>query len=165
MTALPYSGNDRRDGVVGLSYALRQVAQLLLMCDRHDIGISIGSTQGPGPAGDRGQGTGDRGTGTGNREGHGVREPGVRVGGLRGDAAVDWNEPVIFVYDSYPGGIGFSEPLFGMHEALARPDARADCRMSRASPAVPPVSGPLGEVGPLAKTVSLAILDRLAGPL
>ena len=33
--------DDRRDGVVGLAYAVRQVAQLLLMCDQHDIGISI----------------------------------------------------------------------------------------------------------------------------
>src|SRR6185503_5222489 len=43
MGALPYAADDRRDGVVGLSFAMRQVAQLLLMCDRQDIGISIGS--------------------------------------------------------------------------------------------------------------------------
>ena len=41
MARLPYAVDDRRDGVVGLAYAIRQVAQLLLMCDRHDIGISI----------------------------------------------------------------------------------------------------------------------------
>ena len=41
MAALPYAPDDRRDGVVGLAFAMRQVAQLLLMCDRHDIGISI----------------------------------------------------------------------------------------------------------------------------
>ena len=38
MAALPYGGDDRRDGVVGLAFAMRHVAQLLLMCDRHDIG-------------------------------------------------------------------------------------------------------------------------------
>jgi len=43
MAAVPYAADDRRDGVVGLSFAMRQVAQLLLMCDRHDIGISIDS--------------------------------------------------------------------------------------------------------------------------
>ena len=43
MAALPFASDDRRDGVVGLSFAMRQVAQLLLMCDRQDIGISIGS--------------------------------------------------------------------------------------------------------------------------
>jgi DEAD/DEAH box helicase domain-containing protein len=64
MTALPYSGNDRRDGVVGLAYAMRQVAQLLLMCDRHDIGISIGTGQ---VTGDRLQVTGDRSQVTGDR--------------------------------------------------------------------------------------------------
>src|SRR5207248_4688459 len=30
---LPFASDDRRDGVVGLSFAVRQVAQLLLMCD------------------------------------------------------------------------------------------------------------------------------------
>ena len=42
MAALPFAADDRRDGVVGLSFAMRQVAQLLLMCDRQDIGVSIG---------------------------------------------------------------------------------------------------------------------------
>ena len=41
MGVLPYASDDRRDGVVGLAFALKQVAQLLLMCDGHDIGISI----------------------------------------------------------------------------------------------------------------------------
>ena len=41
MGLLPYAADDRRDGIVGLAFAMRQVAQLLLMCDRHDIGISI----------------------------------------------------------------------------------------------------------------------------
>ena len=43
MASLPYASDDRRDGVVGLAFAMRQVAQLLLMCDGHDIGISIDS--------------------------------------------------------------------------------------------------------------------------
>ncbi len=41
MAALPFSGDDRRDGVVGLAFAMRNIAQLLLMCDRHDIGLSV----------------------------------------------------------------------------------------------------------------------------
>ena len=43
-----YAGtaDDRRDGVVGLAFALKQVAQLLLMCDGHDIGISIDTGDG-----------------------------------------------------------------------------------------------------------------------
>ena len=45
MGVLPYASDDRRDGVVGLAFALKQVAQLLLMCDGHDIGISIDSEE------------------------------------------------------------------------------------------------------------------------
>ena len=41
MAALPFGGDDRRDGVVGLAFAMRNIAQLLLMCDRHDIGLSV----------------------------------------------------------------------------------------------------------------------------
>lgn len=131
--ALPYSGRDRRDGVVGLSYALRQVAQLLLMCDRHDIGISLGSSRSQVAAGQPAE---------------------------SGAAAVDWDEPVVFVYDSYPGGIGFSEPLFAMHAALVgrTRELIAGCPCESGCPSC---VGPLGEIGPLAKPVALAILDGL----
>src|SRR5204862_579410 len=33
MGGLPFAQDARRDGIVGLSFAMRQVAQLLLMCD------------------------------------------------------------------------------------------------------------------------------------
>src|SRR6185369_11827877 len=92
MAALPYAPDDRRDGVVGLAFAMRQVAQLLLMCDRHDIGISIES----GFA-NRESGAGNRSISfTPNSESQIVTPDNVRV----------------FIYDNYPGGIGFSEPLF-----------------------------------------------------
>src|SRR4029079_7037399 len=41
MGALPFGSDDRRDGVFGLAFAMRHVAQWLLMCDRHDVGVSI----------------------------------------------------------------------------------------------------------------------------
>src|SRR5262245_59337255 len=46
IAGLPYGSDDRRDGVLGLAFAMRQIAQLLLMCDRHDIGISIDAGDG-----------------------------------------------------------------------------------------------------------------------
>ncbi len=109
MGALPYAADDRRDGVVGLSFAMRQVAQLLLMCDRQDIGISIGS----GEHGDDPD----------------LTRPGARFDSAYGAPAKLSDEPRIFIYDNYPGGIGFSEPLFGMHDDLLVADARADCRL------------------------------------
>jgi len=42
MQELPFSREERRDGVVALSYALGQLAALFLLCDRHDLGVAIG---------------------------------------------------------------------------------------------------------------------------
>jgi DEAD/DEAH box helicase domain-containing protein len=135
LASLPYASDDRRDGIVALAFAIRQVAQLLLMCDRHDIGISI-----------------DEPDGTSNvmapGEGSGVIEAG-------GDKAHR-----IFVYDNYPGGIGFSAPLFEMHHELLTNTRRliADCECEQGCPGC---VGPAGNTGPLAKAASLRILDLL----
>jgi DEAD/DEAH box helicase domain-containing protein len=110
---------------------MRQVAQLLLMCDRRDIGISIG-------AGDEGPAAG------------------------AGLTLQDLDEPRVFVYDSYPGGIGFSEPLFAMHDELVGQtrDLIAGCQCDHGCPTC---VGPVGETGPQAKEVALLILDRVTG--
>ncbi len=70
---------------------MRHVAQLLLMCDGHDIGLSVDG------------GSLDRST---------------RTGGTGGVPEALAAEPNIFIYDNYPGGIGFSRPLFEMHGLL-----------------------------------------------
>ena len=41
LAALPYATDDRRDGIFGLAFAMKHIATLLLMCDGHDIGLSI----------------------------------------------------------------------------------------------------------------------------
>jgi DEAD/DEAH box helicase domain-containing protein len=119
---LPYASDDRRDGIVGLAFALRQVAQLLLMCDGHDIGISIDSGDGEGLA----------------------------------SAAA--NPQKIFVYDNYPGGIGFSAPLYQMHDELLAGTRKliADCPCESGCPGC---VGPVGNTGPMAKAAALRILD------
>jgi len=127
MGLLPYAADDRRDGVVGLSFAMRQVAQLLLMCDRHDVGISIDSddtSENPAPSVTKAR---------------------------------------IFVYDNYPGGIGFSAPLFRMHHELLEATRRlvSECPCESGCPGC---VGPVGNTGPLAKTAALRILDLLLAP-
>jgi DEAD/DEAH box helicase domain-containing protein len=119
MTMLPYASDDRRDGVVGLAFALKQVAQLLLMCDGHDIGLSIDSGE------------------------HGSAGP-----------------QTIFVYDNYPGGIGFSAPLYQAHRELLEGAHRliAECQCESGCPGC---VGPLGHTGPLAKIAALRILELL----
>src|SRR5262249_38650972 len=112
MASLPYAPDDRRDGIVGLAFAMKQVAQLLLMCDRHDIGISID-----------------------------MPEP--LTTGEKGDQR-------IFIYDNYPGGIGFSEPLYRMDLELTGGTRRliAECGCDNGCPGC---VGPVGSSGPLAK--------------
>jgi DEAD/DEAH box helicase domain-containing protein len=120
MGALPFAPDDRRDGIVGLAYALKQIAQLLLMCDGHDIGIAI------------------------HDEGTGVPTP----------------VPSIYIYDNYPGGIGFSAPLYEMHDELLAKTRQliAECECESGCPGC---VGPAGNTGPLAKAAALRILNLL----
>jgi len=135
MASLPYASDDRRDGVVGLAFAMKNVAQLLLMCDSHDIGLSVDG------------GSLDRTN---------------RVGGAGSAPAALSEEPNIFIYDSYPGGIGFSQPLYAMHAELLSQTreliSTCPCRSG-----CPSCVGPEGHVGPYAKAVASRILDRLLG--
>jgi DEAD/DEAH box helicase domain-containing protein len=133
MASLPYASDDRRDGVVGLAFAMRHVAQLLLMCDGHDIGLSIDG------------GSLDRTT---------------RTGGMGGVPESVATEPNVFIYDNYPGGIGFSRPLYEMHgPLLARTRDLIDgCPCESGCPSC---VGPEGNTGPHAKAVASRILQRL----
>jgi len=139
ITALPWSGDDRRDGVVGMAHAMRQVAQLLLMCDARDIGVSIGPAR---EATEDGPGQASAGPPS-------SWSPSIQ----------DGDEPRVFIYDNYPGGIGFSAPLFRMHrELVARTrELIAGCPCESGCPSC---VGPLGDVGPKAKEVALEILAR-----
>ena len=126
------ASDDRRDGVLGVAYAIRQVAQLLLMCDGHDIGISVDTGEQVQPS--------DR-----------------RLPELAADKS-----PRVFIYDNYPGGIGFSEPLFRMDHELLTGTRRliAECGCENGCPGC---VGPIGNTGPLAKVAALRILDLLLG--
>ena len=142
MAALPYASDDRRDGVVALSFATRQVAQLLLMCDRQDIGIAMGS-------------------GVIFRGQFLESESAEELSSKNDSRPLLPDEPRIFIYDNYPGGIGFSAPLFDMHDdLLARTrDLIAGCGCERGCPGC---VGPSGNTGPLAKTVALRMLEMLS---
>jgi DEAD/DEAH box helicase domain-containing protein len=133
MSALPFATDDRRDGVVGLAFAMKNIAQLLLMCDGHDIGLSVDG------------GSLDRST---------------RTGGMGEVPEALASEPSVFIYDNYPGGIGFSRPLYEMHELLLgrTRDLIAGCPCESGCPSC---VGPEGHTGPHAKQVASRILDHL----
>jgi DEAD/DEAH box helicase domain-containing protein len=133
MGTLPYGGDDKRDGVIGLAFAMRNVAQLLLMCDGHDIGLSVDG---------------------------GALDRAVRTGGAAGRPAALAAEPNIFIYDNYPGGIGFSRPLYDMHLILLdrTRELVGGCPCESGCPSC---VGPEGNTGPHAKAVALQILESL----
>jgi DEAD/DEAH box helicase domain-containing protein len=134
MAALPYGGADRRDGVIGLAHAMHNVAPLLLMCDGHDLGLSIDGAS---------------------------LEGARRLGGSNRTSGVEISaEPIIFLYDNYPGGIGFSEPLFFMHDELvARTRELIDgCPCVSGCPSC---VGPEGATGPLAKSAASHLLELM----
>ncbi|GMV23477.1 MAG: helicase [Acidimicrobiia bacterium] len=125
MAELPYGGADKRDGVMGLAFAMRNVAPLMLMCDSHDLGLSV--------------------------DGLGEGEPAQPLANVA---------PTIFIYDNYPSGIGFSEPLYAMHQALlARTHELIDGCPCRSG--CPSCVGPEGATGPLAKSVASHLLSLL----
>jgi DEAD/DEAH box helicase domain-containing protein len=75
-------------------------------------------------------------------------------------ADTEFFEPNLYLYDAYPGGIGFSEPLFRVCDLLlAR--TRALIESCECEAGCPSCVGPAGERGEKAKEAALAILSRL----
>ena len=69
-------------------------------------------------------------------------------------------EPSLYLYDAYPGGIGFSEPLFRAHDLLME-KTRELISLCECEEGCPSCVGPAGDLAPRAKEAALAILGRL----
>jgi hypothetical protein len=79
---------------------------------------------------------------------------------VAGAHAKEFFEPNLYLYDAYPGGIGFSEPLFRVHDLLVR-QTRELISTCPCDQGCPSCVGPAGDLAPQAKAAALAILDRL----
>jgi DEAD/DEAH box helicase domain-containing protein len=158
LESLPFALSDRQNGIYGLVYALASMAGLLLMCDPRDLGTAVGER----PPRFQGSDGPHRGPETG--PGAGIesewREAPVAVG----DAAEmkELFEPNLYLYDAYPGGIGFSEPLYRVHALLLRRTREliVACPCENGCPSC---VGPAGEKSERTKEAALAILERLSG--
>ncbi len=140
LARLPFALSDRQSGIFGLLYALESMAALLLMCDRRDIGTAVGER----PA-----------------------SPGIETDWQEFTAAIsgpsqmkEFFEPNLYLYDAYPGGIGFSEPLFHVHDLLLRRTREliAACPCDSGCPSC---VGPAGEKSERTKEAALKILEHL----
>ncbi len=140
--SLPFSVSERQSGMFGLLHAMESVATLLLMCDGRDLGTAIGERP-PAPGADT--------------EFAPVRFEEVASGRMK-----EFFEPNLYLYDAYPGGIGFSEPLFRAHELLVTQTREliAGCECEDGCPSC---VGPAGDLVPRAKEAALAILERICG--
>jgi len=143
LESLPYTISERQSGMFGLLYALASVATLLLMCDGRDLGTAIGERP-PAP----GMESDDFAP--------------ARMEAALGAQAKELFEPNLYLFDAYPGGIGFSEPLFRAHELLVR-KTRELIQACPCDAGCPSCVGPAGDLAPKAKEAALAILDRLCG--
>ncbi len=150
LESLPYSVSERQSGMFGLLHALESVATLLLMCDRRDLGAAIGErpfTLRPLAAAE--------GPSTDSESAPALEE-------ALSPNSKEFFEPNLYLYDAYPGGIGFSEPLFLAHHLLIQKTRELIVSCGCAA-GCPSCVGPAGDLAPRAKEAALAILDRLNG--
>jgi DEAD/DEAH box helicase domain-containing protein len=141
LESLPYTISERQSGMFGLLHALESVATLLLMCDGRDLGTAIGER--PPALGAEGE-----------------RCTPLRRDDALGSNAKEFFEPNLYLFDAYPGGIGFSEPLFRAHELLTQ-KTRELIQACPCEAGCPSCVGPAGDLTPRAKEAALAILERL----
>ena len=139
--SLPFSLSDRQSGMFGLLHALESIATLLLMCDARDLGTAIGERP-PSPRSDI----------------EWDESPGVDA--MSQLAEKEFFEPNLYLYDAYPGGIGFSEPLYRVYTLLLGKTREliAGCPCENGCPSC---VGPVGERGERAKEAALTLLERL----
>lgn len=164
LESLPFSLSERQSGMYGLLHALASMATLLLMCDGRDLGTAIGERP-PAPQSHYRQqraveiASSGAQPDTAGRHAASLQEE--DFGAAMGDSAKEFFEPNLYLYDAYPGGIGFSEPLYRAHDLLMQ-KTRELIGGCGCEDGCPSCVGPAGELAPRAKEAAMAILDRLA---
>ena len=137
LAGLPFTLSERQSGIFGLIYALASMATLLLMCDRRDLGTAVGE-----------------------RPLHGGTDVEWQEFATAPGAEKELFEPNLYLYDAYPGGIGFSEPLYRICQVLLTrtQELITACPCDNGCPSC---VGPAGDQRERSKEVALAILGRL----
>jgi len=138
LAELPFTLSERQSGIFGLLYALGSVATLLMMCDRRDLGIAVGERP-PSAASE-------------------INWEEFAAPSTSETAA--FFEPNLYLYDAYPGGIGFSEPLYRISRVLLEQTREliAACPCENGCPSC---VGPVGDKSERSKDVAMAILEQL----
>ena len=138
LAELTFTLSERQSGIFGLLYALGSMATLLLMCDRRDLGTAVGERP-PSAASEI------------NWE---------DFAAPRTSDITEFFEPNLYLYDAYPGGIGFSEPLYRISNLLLERTREliSGCPCENGCPSC---VGPAADRSERTKNVALAMLGRL----
>jgi len=138
---LPFSLSERQNGIFGLLYALGSMATLLMMCDRRDLGTAVG----------------ERLPTTASQ----INWEDFATGPSNGSDTKEFFEPNLYIYDAYPGGIGFSEPLYRACDTLLNRTLEliSTCPCENGCPSC---AGPTADRSEKTKEVALEILGRLS---
>ncbi|MCF7885454.1 MAG: DEAD/DEAH box helicase [Candidatus Marinimicrobia bacterium] len=146
---LPYKRGDIIDGILGISKALHSIAAIKIMSERHDIHRAVGDKTSEWFAMNK------------------ITERGIYTPPTSDSPSKKINpedlenfQPTIFIYDNYPGGIGFTPLLFDSHEELLEEASKmlTSCECENGCPSC---VGPSKEVGQNSKQVAIAILNLL----
>jgi DEAD/DEAH box helicase domain-containing protein len=139
LAELPFTLSERQSGIFGLLYAFGSMATLLMMCDRRDLGTAVGERP-PSAATEI------------NWEDFSLP--------ANSSEAKELFEPNLYIYDAYPGGIGFSEPLYRACDTLLK----RTLELILACPCengCPSCVGPTADPSERTKEATLEILGRL----
>lgn len=143
LNSLQIIRSDIIDGLFGLAYCMHHISAMLVMSDTRDVDWCIGDKSGEWYV----------------HHGHSRRiittSPGQTINVME-----DAYDPTVFIFDTYPGGIGFSESLFERHNELiqAVQSVIISCQCEHGCPMC---VGPLLEVGPSSKKAALQILNLM----
>ncbi len=142
----PYSKLELIEGILGLGYAFQSMAALHLMCDPHDLNRAVG----------------DRGAKWFLRISR-DRKGSYSFANIPEELSTETLglfEPTLFIYDHYPGGMGFSPQLFEdtsvLIEQTFRLISKCECQYG-----CPSCVGPVIEMGEKSKEVAMALLREI----
>ncbi len=134
------------DGLLGVAYAMHTVSCVMLMCDYRDIGRSVGDRFAEWYARSSPKGRGFYSS--------------ARPDEMLMQSQSPTFSPTLFLYDNYPGGVGFSELLFSSWRELTE-RSYALIKGCPCTGGCPSCVGPVVHAGDKSKEIAIAILGRI----
>ncbi len=146
LNRLHYTQAEIIDGLLGISFQLQSMATVLLMCDINDIERCIGDKS-------------SRWFARNSPDGRGIYSYDLQ---RKEDSPAMYQpfQPTLFLYDNYPGGIGFSQQLFEAHTILLK-KALEMIEKCPCEHGCPSCVGPVNEVGAASKEIAIKILKTI----